>query len=435
MAYKEALTYLDRLGVDAMKSMSPSLHRMEALCEVLDHPERQVPALHITGTNGKTSTARIAASLLQATGLSVGTYTSPHLQTVRERIALGNDPISEEDFGAAFDHLFPYLEVVEDKLGERLTFFEVLTGMFFLWAADTAVNAMVLEVGLGGRWDATNVVDAPVGLITNVALDHTGLLGTERPTIAKEKSGIVKPASTVVTGERLPDVLAVIEAEASGVGAETAVLGRDFDVTSNETAVGGRFLSVRTSRSGYEDLFLPLHGAHQGVNATLALEAVGRFVGGEPLSDEVVAEGFAKTTVPGRLESMPVRETSVVLDVAHNPDGISAFVSGLLGAFAFERLIVVLGILEDKDHLGMLTELTRIPCHVITTEAKSVRSRPPDELAAAAQNLGLSSEVVLEIDAAIDHALGLAGEGELVSVTGSHYVVGDARTHLKGKPH
>jgi dihydrofolate synthase/folylpolyglutamate synthase len=227
--------------------------------------------------------------------------------------------------------------------------------------------------------------------------------------------------------------LKVIEGEATGVGAEVAAIGRDFDVTSNETAVGGRFLSLRASRGEYEDLFLPLHGAHQGVNATLAVESVLRFLGGQTLTDDVVAEGFAKTSVPGRLESLAVRDTSVVIDVAHNPDGMSAFVSGLLGAFAFERLIVVFGVLEEKDYLGMLTELTRVPCHVIATEPKSVRALAPDVVAGAAQNLGLSAEVVLEIDAALDHALATAGEGELVCVTGSHYVVGDARTHLLGK--
>src|SRR5688572_8360673 len=190
MPFSEAKAHLDALGIDAMKSMAPSLHRIEALMDALDHPELKVPAIHITGTNGKTSVAKIASSLLTASGLKVGTYTSPHLTSMTERIALNGEPISEEDFGETFDHLTPYREVVEARLGENLTYFELMTALFYLWAADTPVDVAVIEVGLGGRWDATNVVEAPVAVITNIGRDHTALLG-DRPSIAADESGIV----------------------------------------------------------------------------------------------------------------------------------------------------------------------------------------------------------------------------------------------------
>lgn len=434
MGFDEAAAYLDALGVDAMKSLSPSLHRIEALCAALDHPEAKAPAIHITGTNGKTSTARIATALLAAAGLKVGTYTSPHLQDVRERLALNGVPISQADFGDVFDHIRRYLVKVEHDLGERLTYFEVLTGMFFLWAAENPVDAMVVEVGLGGRWDATNILpNAPVAVLTQVGLDHTGLLGTERETIAKEKAGIIKPGAAVVTAERTPSVLEVIAGEAEAAGATLSVAGRDFHLIDNTLALGGRLLTVATAAVTYEELFLPLHGRHQGYNAAVALEAVTRFLPAMPLEHALVAEGLAAVTAPGRLEiARPGTgsEPPVLLDVAHNPDGVSALVTSLVEAFSFERATIVLGILSDKDHAGMLAELTRIPCELVLTEPKSVRSVPLEELAAAASAAGLPYEVVPEVGAALGTARARALPGGLVLVTGSHYVVGEARTQL-----
>jgi dihydrofolate synthase/folylpolyglutamate synthase len=257
----------------------------------------------------------------------------------------------------------------------------------------------------------------------------------ERETIAKEKAGIAKPDGILVTGERSPTVQAVIAAEAEGVGAGLSVLERDFSVLENTIAVGGRSLSLRTSRAEYRDVFLPLHGAHQGTNAALAAEAVARFVGGETLLDDVIAEGFAKTEVPGRLEALRGDGTAtVILDVAHNPEGMSALVGSLLEGFAFDQVTVVLGILADKDHLGMLTELTRVPCRVIATEARTVRSVPPDELMMEAVRLGLECELASTVEEAIVAAVSATEETELICVTGSHYVVGEARTYLLGEP-
>jgi dihydrofolate synthase / folylpolyglutamate synthase len=433
-SFDEAEAFLDALGIDVMKKMRPNTERIRALCEALDHPERRAPAIHITGTNGKTSTAAIVTSLLAATGLSVGTYTSPHLQSVRERIALNGAPIGKEEFGEVFDHIRPFIELTERQLDERLTYFEVLTAMFFLWASEAPVDAMVVEVGLGGRWDATNVVDAPVSIITNVTLDHTGMLGMDRETIAREKAGIIKLEAQVVTAERTPSVLEVISEEADRQRATLLGIDRDFSVTDNRIAVGGRFLSIDTSNQSYGDLFLPLHGGHQGLNAAVALEASSHFLS-KPLDQEVVAEGFGESRAPGRLETVRLHgdeAVPVIIDVAHNPDGMSALVSSLLEAFAFERAVFVLGILADKDYRGMLTELTRVPCSVIATRPSNVRSVDVDELAGVASELGLDCVAEPEVATAIEMALEDAHRAELVCITGSHYVVGEARERLVG---
>ena len=433
MSFQGARAYLDALGVDAMKGLRPTLHRMEAICEALNHPERAVPAVHITGTNGKTSTARMVASLLDATGLAVGTYTSPHLESVTERIALSGEPLTEDAFGELFEHTLPYVQLVEKNLGERLSYFEILTAMFFLWAAEQPVDAAVVEVGLGGTWDATNVVASTVSVVTNVGLDHTGLLGSTTDEIALEKAGIIKDGSVVVTAERAPNVLAVLADAAAEHAAELAALDKAFSIEDNRIAVGGRFVTVSTSARHYEGLFVPLHGSHQGVNAATALEAITRFLPARELDTEVVADGFAATVVPGRLETVrPDGEAgaTVVLDVAHNPDGVSALASSLIEAFAFERVVFVLGVLHDKDYEGMVAELGRVPCTIVTTQASSMRSVPPDDLKGAAERRGLDAEIVVDVADAIERASSLAGATDLVCVTGSHYVVGDARAYL-----
>jgi dihydrofolate synthase/folylpolyglutamate synthase len=432
MGYEEASAYLDDLGIDAMKRLKPNTARIEALCDILNHPEAAIPAIHVTGTNGKTSTARIASSLLAAAGLSVGTYTSPHLVSVRERLTLAGEPISEHDFGEVFDHVLPYVRHVEERLGERVTYFELLTAMFFLWAAETPVDAMVVEVGLGGRWDATNVLPSSVPVLTQVALDHTRNLGTDRPTIAGEKAGIIKPGGAIVTAERSPDVLAVIADEASKMGGSVVAIGREFDLSENRIAFGGRYLSVRTSAASYEGIFLPLHGAHQGVNAATALEAVTRFIPARTLDQAVVAAGLSQVEVPGRLETIRSDDATVpvILDVAHNPDGMSALVTALLEAFAFDRVVFVVGILADKDHRGMIAEMARVPSRLILTQPRSVRSTSMHDLHASAGEFGLDSEEIEGVADAVKHALAAVEEGDLVCVTGSHYVVGEARPML-----
>ena len=434
MGFDIASDYLDSLGIDAMKSAKPSLHRIEAICDALDNPQRSVPAIHITGTNGKTSIARIATSLLVATGLSVGTYTSPHLGSVTERVTLSGEPISEESFGALFEHLWPYLQLVEKELGEQLTYFEVLTAMYFLWAAEQPVDVSVVEVGLGGRWDATNVVPSSVGVISMVGLDHTGLLGAEPETIAREKAGIAKRGAVIVTAERSPAVLEVLNREAAAADATVAAIDRDFALLDNRVALGGRYLSMRTSRRGYEDLFLPLHGSHQATNAAVALEATTRLLPARTLERDVVQEGLGTVEVPGRLEAITPEDgdgPTVIFDVAHNPDGAFALVTGLSETFPFERIIFVVGVLADKDHKGMLAEFTRLPCIFVVTEPRNVRAVPAETLVSAARELGVEAVVAPDVGDALTQAMGRARRGDLVCVTGSHYVVGEARTRLE----
>lgn len=432
MPFAEAKAHLDALGIDVMKSMAPSLHRIEALMEALDHPELKVPVIHITGTNGKSSVARIASSVLTASGLKVGTYTSPHLISMTERITLNGEPISEDVFGETFDHLTPYLHVVEERLGENLTYFELMTALFFLWAADTPVDVSVIEVGLGGKWDATNLVEAPVAVITNIGLDHTAILG-DRPSIAAEKSGIVKRGATLVTAERDPRMLEIIGQRVRDQEARMLAIGREFDVRENKVAFGGRYLSLETQDRTYDGLFLPLHGAHQGVNAATALQAVDAFLPEGSLGDGVVAEGFGGVVAPGRLETIRNERQDaipVVLDVAHNPAGLSALIKALAEAFAFDRVVFVVGILQDKDQRGMIAELTRLPSAVIFTQPSSARSESPEVLQRIAAELGSEAAIAPDVGSALEAAFAQAAEADLLCVTGSHYVVGEARSYL-----
>jgi dihydrofolate synthase/folylpolyglutamate synthase len=432
LSYSEAVAHLDALGVDAMKSMSPSLDRMRALCDAMGNPQHQFPSIHITGTNGKTSVARITTSLLQELGLTVGTFTSPHLNTVRERIALGGDPVTEAVFGEAFAHLKPYLDHVEDKLGEPLSYFEVLTGMFFLWASDQPVDVAVVEVGLGGTWDATNVMDGSIAVLTNIDLDHTSMLGMDRLTIAKEKVGIIKDGATVVTGERLVDVLKAISEAANAAKASLSVLDRDFGLVENRLAVDGRLISVRTHGRDYDDVFLPLHGVHQGVNAAIALEAVTSFLPEESLEDDVVAAGLANAQVPGRME----RIKRVLFDVAHNPSGMSAFVTSIQEEFAPEEAIFVVGFLADKDYEGMLREIARTPCHrLFVTRPDSPRAVDPKDVQAFAEEIAIECSVRDTVTDALEAAVAEASEVQTIAVSGSHYIVGEAREYwLKRTP-
>lgn len=434
MSYKEAVAYLDALGIDAMKDVKPSLERIQALCGALNNPETSVPAIHITGTNGKSSVARIATGVLGALGLSVGTFTSPHLQDVRERIAHNGEAISEEDFGALFGQIKPYIDVVEERLGENLTYFELLTGMFYLWASDQPVDAAVVEVGLGGRWDATNVTDAPVAVITNIGLDHTEFMGNDRRDIAAEKAGIVKSDAVVVTGERDPEILAIFGTVADAAHAQLLVADRNFGVIENKVALGGRYLTMRTDAREYDGLFLPLHGSHQGTNAAIALQAVTSFLPAREISEEVVNEGFAEVKAPGRIETIPIEGKSpIVLDVGHNPDGISALVAALVETFAFDQVIFVFGALRGKDHAGMLQEFTRVPCKVVLTQPPGNRALPVAELEAIAGEVGLEPASETTVADAISLALEIAGPSDLVCITGSHYVIGEARSHLDAR--
>lgn len=402
----------------------PTLERIRLLMRLMADPQHSYPVVHLTGTNGKTSTARMLTALFGALGLSVGTYTSPHLERVNERIQWYGEPISD----AAFAEVVGAVVDLEPLLGgARLTHFEILTGAAYRWFADVAVDVAVVEVGLGGRWDATNVADGRVAVVTNVGIDHVEYLGHTREGIAREKAGIVKPASTLVLGETDPALAPIFEAE------EPAEIWRrdvQFSCSGNRVAHGGRLLDLRTPGAAYDDVYLPVHGAYQGDNAACALAAAEVFFGA-PLDEDVVAEGFAAVRSPGRMEVMG-RRPLCLLDGAHNTHGAAALALTLDEEFgAVESRIVVLGLLRGHDPAEMLGALdpSRIR-RVVACAPPWPRAVPAEQVADAARQLGLESELAASVPEAVARGLTLASPDELVLVTGSLYVVGPARTAL-----
>jgi len=406
---------------------TPSLDRMFALCELLGDPQATCPVIHITGTNGKGSTARMITELLAAAGLSVGTYTSPNLSRLNERITRNSDPIDDEELSEVLGSL----RQLEPLLPDGATRFELLTAAAFRWFADVAVDVAVIEVGLGGRWDATNVVQADVSVITNVSYDHTDVLGPTLLDIASEKAGIIKPGCRVILGVEQPELVAFFQSVAETVGAtETWELGVEFDCESNAVAVGGRVLDLRTPAANYPEVYLPLHGAHQGYNAACAVAAAEAFFAG-PLSPEVVEEGLAAVRMPGRLEVIG-HEPLVLLDGAHNVGGAQALSRSLREEFHVEgEIVAVVGLLQGRDPGSILAELRDGGVKtVVACNAPSPRSIDSQHVAAAAREVGLDALSVGTVSDAIDVALPRVREDGMLLVTGSLYVVAEARDLL-----
>ncbi|WAP56010.1 bifunctional tetrahydrofolate synthase/dihydrofolate synthase [Streptomyces sp. S465] len=421
--------------------LDPSLVRIEALMDILGSPQRAYPSIHITGTNGKTSTARMIESLLGAFELRTGRYTSPHVQSITERISLDGAPISAERFIETYQDIQPYLEMVDAQQEHRLSFFEVLTGMAYAAFADAPVDIAVVEVGMGGSWDATNVIDAGVAVITPISLDHTDRLGTTPEQIATEKAGIVKQDATVVLAQQPVEAASVVLKRAVEVDATVAREGMEFGVLSREVAVGGQLLTLRGLGGEYPDVFLPLHGAHQAHNAAVALAAVEAFFGigtqhARTLDIDTVRSAFASATSPGRMEVVR-RSPTVVLDAAHNPAGARAAAEAVTESFGFSRLVGVVGASDDKDVRGLLEAFEPIFAEVVVTRNSSHRAMDPDELAAVAVEVFGPDRVQVEprLDDALEEAITLAEEegeyaGAGVLVTGSVITVGEARLLL-----
>lgn len=428
MDFDEAVDHLEslinhearpRAGRVAGLSLAP----MRELAAAMGDPQAAYPVVHVTGTNGKGSTVRMTAALLQAMGLRVGAYTSPHLVDVTERICVDSAPIAAEDFGAAVGAVARFAE----HLGMRATWFETATAAALRHFADEAVDAAVVEVGMLGRFDATNVVDGLVAAVTNVGFDHTDGLGDWRRRIAGEKAGIIKAGSTVVLGETDPDLGEVFAAEPSDA---VVVRDRDFGVSDNRLAVGGRLVGLYTPRSRYDSVMLSLHGRHQADNAAVALTAAESFFGAA-LPDEAVAEALAGVRVPGRFE-IAGRHPLLVLDGAHNPDGAKAAAATLAQDFApAGRRFVVVGMQDGRDPRAVLKALDVTGAElVIACTAPTARGVPAAEVAAAAHSLGADSEAVVDVGAAIDRARSLATETDVISVVGSFTVVGAAKEAL-----
>jgi dihydrofolate synthase/folylpolyglutamate synthase len=402
----------------------PSLERMEALTALLGEPQDSIPSLHITGTNGKGSTSAMATALLMAKGLTVGTYTSPNLHVVGERLAHNGEPIGDQ----SLTDVLTELALLESLMAEKPTRFELLTAAALSWFSTEAVDAMVVEVGLGGTWDCTNVVHGDVAVLTNVSFDHTDVLGPTLEGIATDKAGIIEPGSRVVVGELDPELVGIITRRAEAVGAASVwVAGRDFGCESNQVAVGGRVVTLWTPGGRYEDVLVPLHGAHQGVNASVALAAVEAFFG-DPLAPELVDEGFAAVRVPGRLEVLG-RRPLLLVDGAHNAAGMAALADALREEFAVDGTSVgVVGMLSGRDPSAMLAPLAAIGvAAVVACEPDSPRAMPVAAVSEAGRALGLTVYEEPDVSNALRVARGMVDADGLVVVAGSLYVVGTAR--------
>jgi dihydrofolate synthase/folylpolyglutamate synthase len=402
----------------------PTLDRMRRLVDVLGHPEVCAPAIHVTGTNGKTSTARCLTALLTAKGLRVGTFTSPHLERINERLTADGEPITDADLAEVLTDLAG----VEPLLGPdvHLTWFEILTGAALRWFADRPVDVAVFEVGLGGRWDATNVVDASVAVVTNVGLDHLEFLGPTRADVAGEKAGIIKPGATLVLGERDPDLRPIFEREGP---AEVWLDGRDYECGRNVLAVGGRALDLRTPQATYEGVWLDLHGSYQGDNFAAALAATEAFFGA-PVDERLVRDAAATVRSPGRLEIVG-RDPLVVLDGAKNLEGAQRAAAAVAEEFGDRPLVLVVGMLHGKDPEAMLRALGAAGSRlVVTCPPPSPRAQPATTVAAAAARIGVPAVAADSVAEALEVAFDRAGGDDLILVTGSLYVVGAARAAL-----
>lgn len=422
--------------------ISPSRERIELLMDVLGEPQRMYRAIHVTGTNGKTSTARMIDELLRAFGLRTGRFTSPHLSAMTERIVLDGEPVSDRVFADAYDEIEPYLEMVDDRSDMRMTFFEAVTGLAFAIFADAPVDVAVVEVGMGGSWDATNVLQAPVAVITPIALDHQEFLGDTVAKIAVEKAGIIFGEASAILASQPVEAAAELLKRATEVEAAVAREGLEFGVLDRQVAVGGQMLTLQGLGAVYEQVFLPLHGAYQAENAACALAAVEAFFGagatGGAIDADLVRAAFAAVTAPGRLEAVRSAPT-VLVDASHNPAGMTATVKALDESFDFRRLIGVVAVLTDKDAQGLLEVLEPALDEVVITQNSSGRALQVDELAAVAVEVFGPDRVTVEprLDDAIEAAIRLAEEdadgvlsGSGVLVTGSVVTAGEARTLL-----
>ena len=425
--------------------VNPTNERMEALVHMLGDPQAAFRSIHLTGTNGKTTTARMIDELLRGFGLRTGRYTSPHLEKVTERVVVDGAPLSDRAFVEGYRELAPYIEVIDSKFEVPLSFFEIVTALAYSVFADTPIDVGVVEVGMGGTWDNTNVIDGEVAVVTPIALDHMRYLGNTVEQIAGEKSGIIKSGSVAVLAAQPPEASEVLLRRVGEVGATVARESMEFGVRERAVAIDGQLIALQGLSGTYNEVFLPLHGAHQAQNAAVALAAVEAFFGADASSGsldvDIVWSAFAAVRSPARLE--PVRSApTILLDAAHNPSGLRATLAALAEAFEFRRLVAVVGVMADKDVTGMLELLEPAVDELVVTQASVPRRLPADDLAAEAVPLFGSERVSVEprLDDAIETAVRLAEDtgddllsGSGVLITGSVVTVGEARLLLGGE--
>lgn len=397
--------------------VQPTLDRVTETLDILGDPQNSYPSVHITGTNGKTSTTRMIDALLGAFGVRTGRFTSPHLVDVRERITIEGDSISPDEFVRTWEDIAPYIEMVDrahaETDGTKLSFFEVFTVMAFATFADHPVDAAVVEVGMGGRWDATNVIDAGVGVIMPIAIDHEKWLGSTIREIAEEKAGIIKPGQIVIVAKQQEEALRVIEERAAQVDAIVRLEGRDYEVLDRQLGVGGQMITVRTPAAVYEDVFVPLFGDYQASNAAAAIAAVEAFMGGRALDAKVVEAGMLGATSPGRLQVVRHSPT-IIVDAAHNPAGAHTLGESISEAFDFERVVGVYSAMGDKDIEGVLGEVEPYLDSIVITQMPGPRAKPAEEIAQIAREVFGSDRVDVQEDIleAIATAVNLGESGD-----------------------
>ena len=419
--------------------IAPSTERIAALVDILGSPQLTYPTIHVGGTNGKTTTSRMIDSLLFAHGLRTGRFTSPHLETYRERIAINGQLIDPKDLIFAYNDIAAYLDLMDSKFENPISFFEAVTALGFVAFAEHPVDVAVIEVGMGGEWDATNVVEADVSVLMPIGFDHMEYLGHTLHEIAATKAGIIKEGGFIVLAQQEPEAAKELIRKAAEVGADVVREGIEYSITSRAVAVGGQLITIAGLHDTYDDIFLPLHGKHQAANAASALVAVEAFFGDQPLDIEAVRAGFAAVTSPGRCEVVH-RDPTIIVDAAHNPHGAKALADTLANEFNFDEIVAVVGVFGDKDAHGILLELEPIVDHVIVTASSSTRAMSSSELEKIATKIfGVDrvfevSDLATALDRAVNDATRPLSEDTIgIIVTGSVVTVGEARSYLRKK--
>ena len=419
--------------------IEPTLERIAALVDILGSPQLTYPTIHVGGTNGKTTTSRMIDSLLFEMGLRTGRFTSPHLESYLERIAINTQPIDAKELIFSFNDISAYLDLMDSKFEHPISFFEAITALAFAAFAEHPIDVGVIEVGMGGLWDATNVVDADVSVIMPIGLDHTEYLGETLTEIAQTKAGIIKEGGFVILAQQEPECAVELLKQAALVGADVAREGVEYSVISRSIAVGGQLLTIQGAKDVYTDIFIPLHGKHQASNAAAALVAVEAFFGDQELDIEAVRAGFANVTSPGRCEVVH-RDPTIILDAAHNPHGASALADTIQSEFTFDDVIGIFAPMGDKDVRGILLELEQVMDSVIVTANTSPRAMKVSELELiAAEIFGsdrvFSADTLTEaIDKAVRDSIRPLSEDTIgILITGSVVTAGEARTILRKK--
>ena len=417
--------------------IAPTLERIQALVDALGSPQLSYPTIHIGGTNGKTTTSRMIDSLLFSMGLRTGRFTSPHLETYRERIAINGEPIDPKELIFTYNDIAAYFDFIDSKFDNPVSFFEAVTALAFAAFAEHPIDIGIIEVGMGGEWDATNVIRADVSVITPIGLDHMEYLGNTLVEIASTKAGIIKEGGFAVLAQQEPEVAVELLRKAAEVGADVAREGLEYSVLSRAVAIGGQLLTIQGLKGVYDEIFIPLHGKHQASNAAAALVAVEIFFGENELDIDAVREGFAQVRSPGRCEVIH-RDPTIILDAAHNPHGSIALVETIESEFTFDEIIGVVGVMGDKDVRGILVNFEKFMDSIIVTKNSSSRSMEVSDLANLAIEIFGADRVFSAptLESAIKKAIKdlvrpLSDDTLGIVITGSVVTVGEARTYIK----